>query len=160
MPAAVPCLRPDMFSLKDMTSACLFLIRKKWWITISVGWISRIFFEVETGIVSHSDWLWGSPNLLFEGYQGFFHLSKVNLIRYLTSYLCLDLGLYRTDFWSLLCLYGIVLRQATLHHLIVMSYDISSWESFVISLLQLIWDARQQTLHKKRNNTINNNQRE
>jgi hypothetical protein len=48
------------------------------------------------------------------------------------TYLCSDLGLYRTDFWSLLCLYGIVHIQATLHHLIPMYYDISSWGSFVL----------------------------
>jgi hypothetical protein len=147
--------------LSQTCNICLpILDMKKWWITISVGWTIRIFFEVETGIVSQSDWLWGSPNFLFERYLGFFCLSKVNLNRYLMTYLCSDLGLYRTDFWSLLCLYVIVLRWATLHHLIAMSYDISSWESFIISLYQLIWNACQQTLHKKRNNTINNNQRQ
>jgi hypothetical protein len=125
---------------------CLLILdMKNWLTTISVGWIIRIRFKVKTGIVSHSDWL------LFEEYQGFFHLSKVNLHRYITTCLCSDLRFYRTDFWSLLCLYGTVLRWATLHHLIPMSYDMRSWGSFVISLFRLIWDAHLQTLHKKYN---------
>jgi hypothetical protein len=148
-------------ALSQRCDICLPILNmKKWWITISVGWIIRIFFEVETGIVSHSHLRWGSPSHLFKGYQRFFHLSKVNLSRYLMTYHCSDLGLYRTDFWSLMFLYGIALRWAALHPLIPMSYGISSWESFVISLFQLIWDARQQTLHKKYNSTINNNQRQ
>ena len=88
-------------------------------------WIIRIFFEVEQGLCPIQI---GSG----EGYPGFFHLSKVNLNGYIIMYLCSDLGLYRTDFWSLLCLYGIVLTQATLHNLIPVSYDISSWECFVL----------------------------
>lgn len=105
------------YALSQRCDVCLpILDMKNWWITISLGWIIRICFKIETQIVSHSEWLWGSPSLLFKGYQGFFFCSKVKLNRYPMTYLCSDLGLYRNDLWSLLCLSGIVRIQATLHH--------------------------------------------
>jgi hypothetical protein len=110
---------------------CLpILDTKKWWITISVGWIIRIFFKLKKGLCPIQIGSEDHPTSYSKVTRDSFTVVNVN--RCLMTYLCSDLGLYRTDFWSLLCLYGIVLRRATLHHLIPMSYDISSWESFVL----------------------------
>jgi len=52
-----------------------------------------------------------------------------------------------------------VLRQATLHNLIPMSYDISSWESFVL-LISADLECPSADTAKKYDNTINNNQKQ
>ena len=105
------------YALSQRYDVCLPILDiKNWWITISLGWIIRICFKIETGVLSHSEWLWGSHSLLFKGYQGFICSSKINLNRYPMTYLCSDLGLYRNYLWSLLCLSGIVRIQATLRH--------------------------------------------